>query len=124
MKRLALVVVFGASVAAADVTIENKEFRLTIGDDACAKSLVVKATGEELVDAVERLPLFSLTQERFFNNEIKLAYPARETTCRANSVRRDGSELVVGFELVPCKAKVRVDAADDYFGFELSGVTY
>ena len=113
-----------ASSASADVVLENRRARLTVGDNAVVKSLVVKATGEELVDAGERLPLFSLTQERFFNNEIKLAYPTRETTCQAKSVRRDGDELLVAFELVPCKAKVRVDVADDYFGFELSGFTY
>ena len=31
----------------ADIIIENKHFRLVVGEDAISKSLVVKATGEE-----------------------------------------------------------------------------
>ena len=40
-----------SSAGAADITLENPDFRLVLGDDACAKSLVVKSTGEECVDA-------------------------------------------------------------------------
>ena len=113
-----------AASAAADVVLENRHVRLAVGDDAVVKSLVVKAGGEELVAAGECMPLFSVTQERFFNNEIKLAHPTMETTCRACSVRREGDELTIGFELVPYKAKVRVNVADDYICFELAGFTY
>ena len=98
MKRLALVVAFGASVAAAEVTIEKKEFRLTIGDDACAKSLVVKATGEECVDASLKRPFLSVTQDRPFDNELKLIYPNKRVVYPATTLRRDGDLLLFGFD--------------------------
>ena len=63
-----------------------------------AQSLRIKATGEELLDNGERLPLFSATQDRPFDNELKLAFPNKRTTYQANRVRRLGDTLVVGFE--------------------------
>ena len=64
-----------------DVVVENAKFRLVIGADAVAQSLRIKATGEELLDNGERLPLFSATQDRPFDNELKLAsgQPCPET---------------------------------------------
>lgn len=110
-----------ALATSGDVVLENARLRLTLGDDAVVKSLVVKPSGEECVDATERLPLFSVTQDRPFNNEIKLTYPNAQTTYPANSVRREGDELVVGFEIAPYKARVRVCEAPDYLLFELAG---
>ena len=110
-----------AACACGDVVLENARLRLTVGDDAVVKSLKVKPSGEECVDATERLPLFSVTQDRPFNNEIKLTYPNTETTYPANSVRREGDELVVGFELAPYEARVKVREEKDYLLFELAG---
>jgi len=36
-----------------DIVLENDAFKLVVGDDARAKSLVVKATGEETLDNKE-----------------------------------------------------------------------
>ena len=102
-----------------DVVIENARFKLVIGADATAKSLVVKATGEEMLDAHECLPAFFAVQDRPFNNEIKLVFPHTETTFRANRVRREGDFLIVGFELVSYSAKIRVTERDGYVLFEL-----
>ena len=104
-----------------DVVLENARMRLEVGDDAVVKSLRVKPGGEECVDATERLPLFSVTQDRPFNNEIKLTYPNTQTTYPANSVRRVGDELIVGFEIAPYEARVKVHEAVDYLLFELTG---
>lgn len=84
---------FAAACAAAerrgdDIVVENARFRLVIGADATAKSLVAKGSGEELLDMRDPTPFFSVTQERPFNNEIKLAHPNTRTTYPANSVRR------------------------------------
>ena len=103
----------------ADITVDTKTFTLTIGDDAAAKSLVVKATGEECLDARDRVPLFSSTQIRPFNNEIKLMHPNKRTTYPANRVRREGDRLIVGFRLAPYEAVVKVTEADGYALFEL-----
>ena len=95
-----------------DIVVENARFRLVIGADATAKSLVAKGSGEELLDMRDPTPFFSVTQERPFNNEIKLAHPNTRTTYPANSVRREGGRLVVGFEIAPYEAVVSVRVAE------------
>ena len=107
------------TLAAEDVVFENRRMTLRIGEDACAKSLVLKGTGEECLAAGERLPLFTSTQNRPFNNEIKLTHPNKRTTYRANRLRRDGDRLIVGFELAPYEAIIKVDCRDDYMVFTL-----
>ena len=102
-----------------DVVIENARFRLVVGSDAVPKSLVVKETGKECLVRDESVPLFSVTQERPFNNEIKLAYPNKRTTYRANSLRRDGDRLVVGFEIAPYGAEVEVVEKPEYVALKL-----
>ena len=102
-----------------DVVFENRRMTLRIGGDACAKSLVLKGTGEECLSAGERLPLFTSTQNRPFNNQTKLIHPSKRMTYRANRLRRDGDRLVVGFELAPYEAVVKVDCRDDYIVFTL-----
>ena len=107
--------------ALSDVVVENDAFKLVVGDDARAKSLVVKATGEETLDNGEGLPLFSVTQERPFNNEIKLMWPNKRTTYPANRLRREGDRLVVGFETAPYEAVIGVKTGGGYVAFELEG---
>ena len=104
---------------AGDVVFENRRMTLHIGEDACAKSLVLKANGEECLSVGERLPLFTSTQNRPFNNEIKLTHSNKRTTYRANRLRRDGDRLIVGFELAPYEAVIKVDCRDDYMVFTL-----
>lgn len=113
---------FGPAQAASDdVTLENARFRLTVGGDALVKSLVLKSTGEELADAQAIEPLFTVTQERPFNNEVKLIHPNKRTTYFANRLRREGSRLVVGFEQIGYEAVVSVKATDAYLAFALDG---
>jgi len=102
-----------------DIIIENRNFRLTVGSDCMSKSLVLKTTGEELLCTEERLSLFSLTEPRPFNNEIKLAHPNKRTVFQANSLQRDGNTLTVGFELIKFKALVEIKEADGYVSFTL-----
>ena len=103
----------------ADVVVENAQLRLVLGGDATAKSFIVKATGEEMLDNKEGRKAFAVTQNRPFNNELKLSFPNKETVFAANRVRRDGEFLYVGFESVSYEAKVRVDESPDYVLFEL-----
>ena len=107
------------TLAAEDVVFENRRMTLRIGEDACARSLVLKGTGEECLATGERPPLFTSTQNRPFNNEIKLTHPNKRTTYRANRLRRDGDRLIVGFELAPYEAIIKVDCRDDYMVFTL-----
>lgn len=123
MKRVTLLLglLASAMVCAEDVTVENDSFRLVIGDNAVAKSLKLKANGEEMLDVREGLPVFAAVQDRPFNNEIKLVFPHKETVFRANRVRREGEFLIVGFDLVSYEAKIRVTERNGYVLFELAG---
>ena len=109
----------GAWAAAPDVVVENAAMKLVFGADARAKSLVVKATGEELLSCAEDIPAFSAVQDRPFNNEVKLTRLNRRTEFRANRLRREGNDLFVGFEHVSYEAQIRLAEAADYVTFEL-----
>ncbi len=115
----ALAASIALAAQAGDVVLENGRMRLVIGGDARAKSLVVKATGEEMLDPSEDVPAFSAVQNRPFNNEIKLLYPNTRTEFKADRVRREGGFLYVGFELVSYEAKIAVDERPDFISFEL-----
>ena len=102
------------------ILLETEAFRLTLGADAAAESLVYKPTGEELLQNAEHLPLFSVTQERPYNNEVKLAHPNKRTTFPANRVRREGNRLIVGFSIAPYEAVIEVTEAPRYLAFRLA----
>ena len=116
---LSVAALFAAGAACADVVVQNAKFKLVLGDDARAKSLVVRRTGEELLDLTEDVPAFSVVQERPFNNEVKLVFPHRRIEFRADRVRREGDDLYVGFELVSYEAKIRLCERPDYVSLEL-----
>ena len=103
------------------IILENKSFRLTVGEDAIVRSLIVRETNTECLRQGEEIALFSVTQERPFNNEVKLAHPNKRTTCQANRIRREGNALIVNFEIVPVEAVIDVKEADDYIAFALTG---
>ena len=107
-----------------DIIIENEQMRLVIGEDCITKSLIHKPTGEECLVAEEEIALFSATQERPFNNEVKLAHPNKRTTYQANSVRREGDKLIAGFEIIPYKAVIEVKETSMYICFCLSDFIY
>ena len=101
------------------VVIETEAFRLVINPDATARSLVVKATGEECLAPKAKLPVFASVQKRPFNNETRLVQMAKRTTYPANRVRRDGDILRIGFETAPYEAEVRVVEKAGYAAFEV-----
>lgn len=118
---LAVCVCATGAAAAGDIVFENAKMRLVLGRDACAKSLLVKKTGEEMLVPGGRVPFFSVTQPRPYNNEIKLHHPNVETTYPANRLRREGTRLTIGFETAPYEAVVDVKNSDDgYIAFTLS----
>ena len=89
------------------VVVETKAFKLVINPDATAQSLVIKATGEEMLEPREGIPVFATTQTRPFNNEIRLVQQAKRTTYPANRVRREGDRIYIGFETAPYEVAVR-----------------
>lgn len=101
------------------IVFENELCKLVVGEDCLVQSLVVKATGEECLRKDEDIALFSITQERPYNNEVKLAHPNKRTTFQGNRLRREGNRLIVGFEIAPYEALVEVKEADGYLAFQL-----
>ena len=70
----------------AEIILENERFRLVVGENCIVRSLVLQENGEECLEAGEEISLFSVTQERPFNNEVKLAHPNRRITCQSESI--------------------------------------
>ena len=101
------------------IVIENRHFALTFGKNAVCESLILKASGRELLDANENMPIFSLTEKRPYNNEIKLMYPNKRSTFAANSVALENGALTLHFDLVTFGARVEVDIEDEYVIFRL-----
>ena len=102
------------------IFLENDIFRLVLTPDCVAESLVLKSNCEECIYMSEKLPFFTLTEERPYNNEIKLAYPNKRTAFEANRVRMEGNKLIVGFELIDFEAVVEVKIASRYIVFTLT----
>lgn len=103
-----------------DIVLENPHFKLIIGEDCICKSLIHKASRQECLMPGKAIPLCSVTQPRFFNNEIKLANPIKRTTLQANRIRRDGNQLVIGFEVIPYEAILEVKEMPEYISFRLT----
>lgn len=117
-------IAFGGPAEASDggdITLDGGSFTLVIGSNACAKSLIVKASGEECIETREGIAMFSATQDRPFNNEIKLIWPNKRTTYQANRLRMEDGKLVMGFEIAPYEAVVSVRQGDGYIAFSLDG---
>lgn len=106
-------------LASDPILIETSDFRLTVGTNAVVKSLVVKATGEETVDASMDVPLCAAVQDRPFNNEIKLIQPNKRTVYPATGLRWDGDRLVASFDHRQYEAVLAVRKGAGYVAVEL-----
>ncbi len=106
-----------------ELILENDLCRLILGDDALPRSLKLKSGGEELLSGAELRPFFSVTQDRPFNNEVKLAHPNKRTVFPACRIRAEetgrGWMLTVGFDLAPYEARIEVIRAPRYLAFVL-----
>ncbi len=99
------------------ITFENDEFRLIFNDKAQAVSLLHKASSEECLMRGVRVPAFTAMQYRPYDNENHLTFVTRPTTYKANSLRRDGDTLRIGFEHLEYIAVVSVKVTDHYIIF-------
>ncbi len=102
------------------VILENEVFRLVLSPAGFAESLILKETGTECLNLTDPLPFFSLTEERLYNNELKLAHPHKRTTFGAKSLRMEDGKLIVGFELIAIEAVVSVQIRPRYMLFTLT----
>ena len=101
------------------IVIENELYKLVINSSCCAESLIFKPSGEECLFTKKKIPLFSITEKRPYNNEIKLAHPNKRTTFYANRIRQENDKLIIGFELILFEAIVKVKVNNKYISFEL-----
>ena len=109
----------GAAPARSAITLENRDLRLVIGEDARVLSLVEKTSGQECLAPGTNTPAFSLILDRPNHTDLWVAYPSKRTAYAASRVRREGDRLLVGFELVANTAVIRVKSTDNYIGFTL-----
>jgi hypothetical protein len=110
---------YGIANSNEDVIIENGQVKLIIAQNGIVKSLVYKPANAECLIPGKKIPISTLTQERPYQNEVKLAYPTKETTFKANSARKEGDKLIVGFELIPWEASINIKITPEYIGFRL-----
>ena len=107
------------------VVIENAEMRLILSSKAKAISLLHKTTGQECLDTTaEKSAVFAITEYRPYDNERFLIYPAKTTSHAANSVKREGNNLIVGFDHLSYTATIELNITDHYIGFKLKDLKY
>ena len=106
------------------IVLENPDMTLVIGNDGRAQSLIHKATGQECLAQNATVPMFTVTQYRPYDNELQLAFPAKVTSFPAQSVQRQGDELIVSFALVGYEATIGLKITDNYIGFTLQKLEY
>jgi hypothetical protein len=107
-----------------NIVLENAEMRLEISPSGTARSLIHKATGQECLARDVEVPMFTLTQDRPYDNELQLAYPAEVTEFSAVEVKREGDDLLVEFDRVGYSASISVKTTDAYIAFRLERLTY
>ena len=106
------------------IILENAEMRLEISPTGTARSLVHKASGQECLARDADVPMFTLTQNRPYDNELQLSYPAEVTSFSAIEVKREGNGLLVEFDRVGYSAFIAVKVTDAYIAFRLEKLTY
>lgn len=106
------------------IVLENAEMRLEISPRGTARSLIHKATGQECLARDVDVPMFTLTQDRPYDNELQLAYLAEVTNFRPVEVKQQEGGLIVEFELVGYSALIGVKITDAYIAFRLQKLTY
>lgn len=107
------------------VVIENAEMRLILSSQAKAISLLHKPTGQECLDTTaEESAVFEITEYRPHDNERFLIYPAKTTSHAANRVKREGDNLIVGFDHLSYTATIALTITEYYIGFQLIELEY
>lgn len=102
-----------------ELVIENETFRLLLGKDATVRSLIVKATGEEMLDGEQTLPLAVIGQNRTYDNEHQLTYPVNPRSFPANRAWLEGDKLKLAFAERFDIATIDVKTTPDYIAFTL-----
>lgn len=105
------------------ITVENSQFSLLISHDGRALSLIHKPTGEECLKTGTNIPMFSVTQNRPYQNELFLALPTKSTTFYPDTVYRDRDSLIVIFDKIFYRAVIGLHVTENYIGFKLNSIS-
>lgn len=103
------------------IVFSNAFLRLCLRKDATVESLVCIESGKEILEPDCTMPLFSVAQQRFYNNEQKLMHPCKRTTRFADAVCWKNGLLRVRFDGLPYEALVRVEDRERYITFTFDG---
>ncbi len=101
-----------------NIYFENSYISLIMGKDGKGKSLKSIQSEEELLSD-DCTPLFSVTQDRYYNNELKLIHTSREITDESDGIRLENGLLFVSFAKIPYEAVIEVTDKESYFVFTL-----
>jgi hypothetical protein len=105
-----------------DIIIENDQVKLVISKGGYAKSLLYKPANEECLTLGKKIPISTITEDRPFQHNLLLTYSTQETTFKANSVRREGDKLIIGFDLITWEAVIKLTISSQYIGFTLESL--
>ena len=105
-----------------NIVLANEDFTLELSPDGYALSLL--AGGEECLEPDVRLPICEIMQERPYDNENFLMFPAKPRRFPAESIRRSGDTLFVTFKDTWDVAVIVADVRPHYIGFRLDRVDY
>lgn len=103
--------------------IKNENAVLTVGKNGKALSLRLINSNEELL-CDNSTPFCTVTQDRFFDNELKLMHTAREITAEADKARYENGCFVFSFDKIPYEAIINIDDKGSYFVFTLAGFNF
>ena len=99
------------------IVFSNDSFYFAAGKNGKALSLRIN-NGEELL-ADSNTSLFTLTQDRFFNNELKLMHPSKRMTIKSDRLRLENGRLIASFSPVPYEAVIKIEDRNSYILFTL-----
>lgn len=110
-----------ASATSGAIVFENDIARLVFGTNGIARSLNIKATGEELLSESTAVPFAEITHARPYDKIAQLTYPAQSRDFKANRLERKGDLLEIGFGGTRDVIYVSVSVLPDRFEFAFKG---
>ena len=105
-----------------NIVFSNEDCTLTISPDGYAVSL--KANGEECLDRERKVPLCEIMQERPYDNENFLMFPAKPRSFPSDHIERRGDTLFVTFRDTWDIAVIVADVQPHHMNFRLERVDY
>lgn len=110
-----------AFIAPDAIVFENDVATLTLGTNGAAKSLKLKATGEEMLELPSVTPFATVTHARPYDKIAQLTYPAQSRDFLADRIELKDDMLEIGFAGTRDFIRVAVSVLPDRFEFAFKG---